>query len=173
MAELVYFHFATLGLGRAECQGLRRKPGRGEPCLKASCVDKLAKWHLFGLQGKRLLACIGKSVNMDSLVIGNCVESVEFDSEALSQAMFPERIGSQSETREDDDDSDSEPASKRPKQEQVFRVNKQIPISFADEFRKDELTRTSSKRASSGAIVSWLEGISRTEKHNFKKETLI
>ncbi|RWS30186.1 double-stranded RNA-specific editase 1-like protein [Leptotrombidium deliense] len=61
------------------CVGVRRKPGKGERCLKPSCVDKLCKWNILGLQGRRLLAFTKKPIRFETIIIGNCGQENEFD----------------------------------------------------------------------------------------------
>ena len=51
---------------------MRKKPGRGEVSKKATCFDKLLKWTLLGLQGRKLFAILGRPVRFKSIIIGNC-----------------------------------------------------------------------------------------------------
>uniref|UniRef100_T1K6F6 tRNA-specific adenosine deaminase 1 n=1 Tax=Tetranychus urticae TaxID=32264 RepID=T1K6F6_TETUR len=52
--------------------GIHRKPGRGEPCNEASCIDKILKWSYLGIQGKRLISLTRRPIRLKSIIIGNC-----------------------------------------------------------------------------------------------------
>ncbi len=52
--------------------GVNRKPGRGELCPKAACIHKLAKWAIFGLQGRLLLPLLGRPLTVQKVILGNC-----------------------------------------------------------------------------------------------------
>lgn len=67
--------------------GLRRKPGKGEPSNAPSCTDKIARWIRLGLQGRRLLQVLKKPVTLDGIIVGNCCLEKEFD-----EAYFRERL---------------------------------------------------------------------------------
>ena len=52
--------------------GVNRKPGRGDHCPKAACIHKLAKWAIFGLQGRLLLPLVGRPITVQKVILGNC-----------------------------------------------------------------------------------------------------
>lgn len=64
----------------------RVKPGKGDPTLCMSCSDKLAKWHVLGLQGCLLSIFIVEPIRLQSITIGG--ENVSFNKEALERAVF-------------------------------------------------------------------------------------
>eukprot|EP01130_Rhizamoeba_saxonica_P008619 TRINITY_DN3487_c0_g1_i3.p1 TRINITY_DN3487_c0_g1~~TRINITY_DN3487_c0_g1_i3.p1 ORF type:complete len:286 (+),score=51.81 TRINITY_DN3487_c0_g1_i3:27-884(+) len=49
---------------------LRRKPGRGVPCLSMSCTDKICRWQILGLQGN-ILSNIIPPIFLSSIIIGD------------------------------------------------------------------------------------------------------
>ena len=55
----------------------RKKPGRGEQSNKATCADKILKWTLTGLQGRRLYPLTRQSIRLHSIVIGSCETAVD------------------------------------------------------------------------------------------------
>jgi hypothetical protein len=126
---------------------IHRKPGRGEPCLKASCTDKLAKWLIMGLQGRKLMRLLHNPIKLKGIVIGNCVRDPEFD-----QDLFATRICA---SFPSDDPSIANMSS------HLFHPVTDMSILFDDSFRKECLTRDPGKRASPSAIVCWMDGRER------------
>lgn len=53
---------------------------------KATCFDKLLKWTLLGLQGRKLFSILSKPIRFKSIIIGNCsLEMVDQDKETFRQ----------------------------------------------------------------------------------------
>lgn len=110
---------------------MQRKPGRGELCLEASCVDKIAKWNLLGLQGRRLLGFVKKAVKLDSIIIGNCSLEFEFDENLLASCL---------------------------KVNQQGHFESHFPnIYFCQSFKYDPFIRRPGLKACTTAIVYWQE----------------
>lgn len=118
--------------------GVRRKPGRGIPTSKTSCIDKLAKWNLLGLQGMRLLPRFSCPVFFDYLIIGNCGQTGDFNEERLDCLINCE--------------------SNELGVDKLFKKKKVIECSFCESFRHEEFVKTSEKRAASTSIVYWKDG---------------
>lgn len=123
---------------------VHRKPGKGEPCLKASCTDKIAKWLILGLQGRKLMGLIHNPIRLKGIVIGNCVRVPEFDEDLFGRRVCPPN-----------DTFDTKQSS------HLFPPVTGIHILFDESFQKECLTRDTGKRACPSAIVSWMEGSER------------
>lgn len=115
-----------------------KKPGRGELCLRATCLKKIKKWIYMGLQGKRLMRYTKRPIHINNLVIGNCGPIGEFQSKLLSDSL-----------KLDDRCSAYTPL-------QLMAVPN---IKFCENFRKECFTRSEGKQPSATAIVSWDTGI--------------
>lgn len=122
--------------------GVNRKPGRGELCPKAACIHKIAKWTIFGLQGRQLIDITRWPIIFDRIVIGNCEnEHFQFDPSIIS-----DRIKVNME----------EYLSMKSK----FQYPPIISIHFADKFRKEEFIRN--KIPCGSSIVAWSNPGNRT-----------
>ncbi|XP_074595098.1 adenosine deaminase, tRNA-specific 1 [Brevipalpus obovatus] len=121
-------------------QGVRRKPGRGEPCIEPSCVDKLLKWSILGVQGKLLLSITKKPLFISMLVIGNCVETIEYDETLLRSALSLEL----------NDDNFPHNLFQRGQLPYLATV-------FVEEFRAPEFIKTDLLNVCPSAIVFWKE----------------
>ncbi|KAI1285158.1 tRNA-specific adenosine deaminase 1 [Halotydeus destructor] len=139
---------------------VRRKPGRGSRCLKPSCIDKLAKWVRFGLQGKSLIAYTRVPVRIHSLVIGNCVEQQEFDRQRLLAALgIVEPV------------AEHQQSAKKPRLEiEQFEPPMDFSINFCETFKKDCLTKSDTRQACSNAIVAWKVDCNKS---NYHKEVVV
>lgn len=118
--------------------GVRRKPGRGIPTCKASCIDKLTKWNLLGLQGMRLLPHFNSPVFFDYLIIGNCGQTDDFNEERLGSLL----------------NCDINELSV----DNLFKREKVIECLFCESFRHEEFIKTNERRAASTSIVYWKDG---------------
>eukprot|EP00899_Mesostigma_viride_P008978 jgi/Mesvir1/18081/Mv09383-RA.4 len=87
------------GMPSGQLRGqVRRKPGRGEPCLSMSCSDKMARWNCLGLQGallSQLLYPASVPIYLSSVTVaatGICASASSADvtnaKEALERALF-------------------------------------------------------------------------------------
>lgn len=110
---------------------VKRKPGKGEICLEASCIDKIAKWNIFGLQGRRLIGFINKPIKLDSIIIGNCSEELEFDQDLLTSCL-----------KLDQEKND---------------INSILKVYFCSSFKLNPFIRLPHLKACPTAIVYWRE----------------
>ncbi|XP_017797212.1 PREDICTED: tRNA-specific adenosine deaminase 1 [Habropoda laboriosa] len=63
---------------------LRTKPGRGNPTLSLSCSDKMAKWHILGVQGS-LLSILIPPIKIETIVVGG---NSPFSLEAMERGLY-------------------------------------------------------------------------------------
>ena len=117
-----------------------KKPGRGELCLRATCLKKIKKWIYMGLQGKRLIQFTKRPILIKNIVIGNCGPIGEFEPKLLFDLLTL-----------DDTCTAYHP----------FQFTTLPNIKFCDNFRKELFTRSESKQPCSTSIVSWITGIDR------------
>jgi tRNA-specific adenosine deaminase 1 len=66
---------------------LRGMPGRGGFCISLSCSDKLARWHVLGLQGALLAPFFVEPVHLTSIVIGAPVHEAELRRRAAERSL--------------------------------------------------------------------------------------
>lgn len=71
-----------------EKRRLRQKPGRGERSAKCSCIDKIAKWCVLGVQGRKLIEFTRNAIKFETIVIGNCSEQREYDERILLDSLL-------------------------------------------------------------------------------------
>jgi hypothetical protein len=140
--------------------GLRRKPGKGEPSNQPSCIDKIARWIRLGLQGRRLLQVLKKPVPLHGIIVGNCSLEREFD-----EQYFRERLSLASElSRKWDPYSTvtNEPSKKKskPDEEDEFwneNAHEKIDLLFNCKFIDTHLIRTPDLDACPSSMVYWRE----------------
>ena len=138
--------------------GINRKPGRGDLCQKAGCIHKLAKWNLFGLQGRRLLSLIGKAISLNRIIVGNCEANQMEYTDEMTVRLVP-------------DVKELQSISEQLKNPQIFNFDYQttIPIEYAKQFRFAEFIRETSdqilKKPTGSCIVAWLQ--SKSFNQNF------
>lgn len=110
--------------------------------MDASCIDKILKWTHLGLQGKRLISLTRKPIRLKSLIIGNCVETKEFDREKVDKALAI-TIDPESELKLDP----------------IFAINdNQWPdIHFVETIKCSPFIRFNHLQACPSAIVCWDE----------------
>lgn len=123
----------------------RRKPGKGEPFHKSSCVDKLCKWIHIGIQGKSLCKHFSAPIHLNGIIVGNCVDKKEFDEQVLRK-----RLSLSFE--------DEECPNKKQKVTDIPDRSQNIDIGFDESFVKEELTRRSEKRPCPISNVCWTDG---------------
>lgn len=81
---------------------------------KATCFDKLLKWTLLGLQGRKLFSILSKPIRFKSIIIGNCsLEMVDQDKETFRQGF---NLETSSEIRTEA--SSDQPGEQKPQHEQ-------------------------------------------------------
>ena len=146
-----------------KCNSLRRKPGKGEPFNAPSCIDKLARWLRFGLQGRRLLQVIKKPITLSGIVIGNCTVEKEWDegylkerlslSETLSRRWNPNAVQVETVT---------EPLAKKARTDDPNdfwneNINETIELLFNKKFVDQALTRTKDLVPFPTSLVLWRE----------------
>ncbi|RWR98748.1 double-stranded RNA-specific editase 1-like protein, partial [Dinothrombium tinctorium] len=127
--------------------GIQRKPGKGEKCEKASCVDKIAKWNILGFQGRRLLAITKKPIKFDSIVIGNCTEKPEYNGKRFRACLTIDKY-------------QIDPNQNKIIKSEItnmFPLNYCPSLHFNENFRESIFTRRESVNASNSAIVFWKE----------------
>lgn len=129
--------------------GINRKPGRGDLCPKVGCIHKLAKWNIFGLQGRFLFGLIGKAVTLQRIVVGNCEQHQnEFISEMNQRLAI--------------DLDDFKLVKDQLCHQELFNFETStISIQLASQFRFDEFVREANgqtKKPSGSSIVAWLKG---------------
>lgn len=122
---------------------IKYKPGKGDFCPEPSCIDKITKWSILGVQGKRLIAITRKAIRLKSIIIGNCVaEKAEYDEYLLKLALHV-----------DDDQLHSNIAS-------IFQIegNNRLPdIFFVEQINCNPFVKRDSLQACPSAIVCWNE----------------
>lgn len=123
------------------CKGIHRKPGRGSLCPKPSCINKIAKWNLLGIQGKQLIGFTKRPIYIENIIIGNCGQEEEYDEHYLKESL---RCDFHNECKVFTN---------------LFTLNRLPKLMFCKDFRKDILVRSLSKRPSPTSIVSWIEGL--------------
>lgn len=116
---------------------VNRKPGKGEFCPEPSCIDKIAKWTILGIQGKRLLSITHKPVKLTSIVIGNCVQQVEYDEKLLKKALILDVLGL--------------------KVPEIFQSKELIGTFFVEQIKIHPFIKMVSLQACPSAIVCWNE----------------
>ena len=116
-----------------------KKPGRGEPCLKPTCMNKLIKWNLLGLQGRRLIEYTKKPIRINNIIIGNCGQIGEFDQQFLARLFKTDNLIENDLFKPDD-----------------YKIPN---FMFNQEFRKTPFIKTHSNSPSPSSIVAWKEGI--------------
>lgn len=120
--------------------GVRKKPGRGEPSLKASCVDKLCKWLQMGIQGCHLLSYTQNPVIFTHVIIGNCVDHKEFNEMSLRQSVVVDEMNPSQHKKRKTEMSSSMP-----------------DVFFDEDFKHELLIKRDDKSSSPSAIVCWME----------------
>ncbi|CAG2117525.1 unnamed protein product, partial [Medioppia subpectinata] len=115
-----------------------RKPGRGEPCHKPTCLKKIAKWIYLGLQGKRLIECTKDPIYINNIVIGNCGQIGEYDEQMIKDLLA----------------LDANCVSHNP-----FKLDFLPQIKFCKDFRNDLFIKCNEKQSAPTALVMWLTGI--------------
>ncbi|OAD81342.1 hypothetical protein PHYBLDRAFT_69842 [Phycomyces blakesleeanus NRRL 1555(-)] len=123
---------------------LRTKPGRvdSEPTLSMSCSDKIARWNVLGLQSA-LLSNIFEPVYLDSIVVSDM-----FEKESLERALYG-RLESLQDL----------PVPYRLHRPKIYPTD----ISFEASKSVLESTGKYSTLVSSGAAISWVAGMPRSE----------
>ncbi|CCW63044.1 unnamed protein product [Phytomonas sp. EM1] len=87
----------------------RVKPGKGHPNLNMSCSDKLWRWSVFGLQGRRCMRILTQPIRLNSIEVAvdvstdkgngsNCVSGIDQAKNALDSLLwktcaFEEQVG--------------------------------------------------------------------------------
>ena len=114
--------------------GFIRKPGRGETCLRATCLHKISKWVFMGLQGNKLIQFTKRPIRINNIVIGNCGPIGEYDQQLVDQWFQL---------------SDSCVAYK------PFDLKCLPKIKFCEKFRNDLFIKCDNKESTATSIVMW------------------
>ena len=142
--------------------GINRKPGRGDLCPKAGCIHKIAKWNIFGLQGRNLLPLTGKAIPIHKIIIGNCEQNAgDFRRDELIARLAMD-LGELNVIYD------------RLQQPQMFNfeLSRNTSVEFASKFRFEEFVRENgktNKRPSGSSIAAWLKGMSDCKLTNSSK----
>ena len=175
-----------------------KKPGRGERCLKPSCIFKISKWIKNGLQGRSLVdvhnCCnVPKSsgsdetvgrIDLSGLIIGNCTQEVEVTENVLTKinSVIEECQSHLDTVKIPQNGNQATNTDERPSPKRMKSDLKRIPIHFDSSFKCDTFTKCDSKRACFTSIVSWLsedvkvskmENVSEVESPKVSKVTEI
>lgn len=131
---------------------MSRKPGRGSPSNKPSCIDKLAKWIVLGLQGKHLLGQLGQSIIPSSIIIGNCSEEDKFDLKEFGNSLksCPQSRNENPKIIKTNLMSDVK--------SKIFNFDVYPEIYFAENFKEEYFIKRESKNPINTCLASWING---------------
>ena len=116
-----------------------RKPGRGDACLRATCLKKITKWAFMGLQGKTLLQFTKHPILINNIVIGNCGPIGEYNQQMVDNWFTLE-----------DDCICYDP----------FLFTHNLPkIKFCEKFRNNLFVKSDSNQSTPTSVVMWKSGI--------------